>query len=103
MRKHDFIALAYMVSRPLFGTSLQSVKFDDLCTNFKHHEELDSSFAVVTMTKTSGGDISDMKLSNTGSAAGAIPVTVPTTTAAVTTVRNTHETVMQPKKCVVMK
>ncbi|CAM9922367.1 unnamed protein product, partial [Scytosiphon promiscuus] len=60
---------------------VRSVKFDDLCTNFKHHEELDSSLSVVTMTKTSAGGIIDMEISNTGSAAGVVPVTVPTTIA----------------------
>ncbi|CAB1107791.1 unnamed protein product [Ectocarpus sp. CCAP 1310/34] len=57
---------------------IKSVKFDDLCTNFKHHEDLDGSNALVTITKTSDGDISGMELSNTGGRAGVIPVTVPT-------------------------
>lgn len=54
----------------------QSVKFDDLCTNFQHHEELDDADALVTVTKTSSGSISGMELSATNSA-GVIPVTVP--------------------------
>lgn len=61
-----------------FFPFVQSVKFDDLCTNFKHHEDLDGSNALVTITKTSDGAISGMELSNTGGSAGVIPVTVPT-------------------------
>lgn len=56
----------------------QSVKFDDLCTNFGHHEDLDESEAVVTITVTPDGGIAGMSLEASGSA-GVIPVTVPTT------------------------
>lgn len=56
---------------------LQSVKFDDLCTNFKEHEALDESGAVVTATVATDGSITGMTLSYEGSA-GLVPVTVPT-------------------------
>lgn len=61
---------------------MQSVKFDDLCTNFRDHEDLDASGSVVTMTKTMVGEITNMRLSSsTGKDAGVVPVTFPTTTA----------------------
>lgn len=56
---------------------LQSVKFDDLCVNFKEHETLDASGVLVTATVASDGSISGMSLSYSDSA-GLIPVTVPT-------------------------
>lgn len=54
----------------------QSVKFDDLCTNFKDHERLDASHALVTMTLTADGAISGMTLAS-DSSTGVIPVTIP--------------------------
>ena len=60
---------------------MQSVKFDDLCTNFQHHEALDSSGGYVTMTVEEDGSISDMSY-NAGSGAGLVPLTVPTDMAA---------------------
>lgn len=60
---------------PTFTTA-QSVKFDDLCTNFRQHEDLDASESLVTVTKTPAGGIVGMTLSATGNA-GVIPVTVP--------------------------
>lgn len=56
----------------------QSVKFDDLCTNFGDHEDLDAADATVTMTVSSSGVISGMTLSATNKA-GVIPITVPST------------------------
>lgn len=55
----------------------QSKKFDDLCTNFIHHAELDDSDSLITVTKSAGDKITGMALSNTGSV-GVIPVTIPT-------------------------
>ena len=60
------------------SVTLQSVKFDDLCTDFKHHENLDFSASVVTVTKSSDGAIIDMALSHSGTVdATVVPVTVP--------------------------
>lgn len=53
------------------------MKFDDLCTNFKHHEDLDASNAIITLTKTAEGIISGMDLT-AGPNTGVIPVTFPT-------------------------
>lgn len=59
---------------------MQSVKFDDLCTNFKHHEDLDDSGGYVTMTVQDDGTVSGM-VYNAGSGAGLMPLTVPTASA----------------------
>lgn len=57
------------------------MKFDDLCTDFRHHEDLDFSESVVTVKKTDG-TITDMVLSTKGNQpAGVVPVTVPTSEA----------------------
>ncbi|CAM9243838.1 unnamed protein product, partial [Pylaiella littoralis] len=64
---------------------VRSVKFDDLCTNFRHHEDLDASLSVVTITKTAAGTIADVRLSSNGGAAGVVPVTFPTNTVDETT------------------
>lgn len=72
------IQVLRFATAPILPFSQQSVKFDDLCTNFQHHEELDSSSAVVTVTKTSTGTISGMTLSSSSSV-GVIPITVPST------------------------
>ena len=54
-----------------------SVKFDDLCTNFAAHEDLDSSGAVVTASIDSvTGVISSFSLS-TSNNIGYIPLTIP--------------------------
>lgn len=64
-------------SRPWHLPCLQSVKFDDLCTNFQEHEALDSAAPVVTATLAADGSIMGMALDASGDA-GLIPVTVPT-------------------------
>lgn len=56
----------------------QSKKFDDLCTNFIQHAELDDSASLITVTKTPEDKITWMELNNAGSV-GVIPVTIPTT------------------------
>lgn len=59
---------------------LQSVKFDDLCTNFTEHMTLDESESLLTVTKNQADQITGMTLSRTGTAgAGVIPVTIPKT------------------------
>lgn len=70
---------------PFFLVTTQSVIFDDLCTNFKHHEELDESNALVTITKTQGGKITGASLDISSATVGVVPITVPTS--AVDTVR----------------
>lgn len=57
---------------------MQSVIFDDLCTNFKHHEELDESNALVTITKTAEGVVTGATLDTEGKAVGVVPITIPT-------------------------
>lgn len=52
--------------------------FDDLCTNFKHHEELDESHALVTITKTAEGDVTGASLDISSKTVSVIPITVPT-------------------------
>lgn len=57
----------------------QSNKFDDQCTEFALHEELDGSGAVLTATLDNvSGFMSNITLSTSGTA-GIIPLTVPTT------------------------
>lgn len=57
------------------------MKFDDLCENFKEHEALDSSGALITAALDMGGAITDMTLAF-GADAGLVPLTVPTSQAA---------------------
>lgn len=59
----------------------QSSKFDDQCTQFTLHEDLDASGAVITATLDNvSGDISGLSLSASGDA-GLIPLTVPSANA----------------------
>lgn len=54
-----------------------SIKFDDLCSEFTLHEQLDASGVLVTATMdTVSGEISSLSLSSSG-IAGYIPFTVP--------------------------
>lgn len=64
--------------RPHHFFLAQSVIFDDLCTNFQHHEELDASNALVTVTKTQEGKITGASLDISSEAVGVVPITVPT-------------------------
>lgn len=59
----------------------QSVKFDDLCSNFKQHEDLDKSGGYVTMTLKPDKSVSSMAYVD-GSGAGLVPLTIPTVDAA---------------------
>lgn len=59
----------------------QSIKFDDLCSNFQQHEALDSSGAYVEMTVNEDGTVAGMSYV-AGSGAGLVPLTVPTASAA---------------------
>lgn len=52
------------------------MKFDDLCTDFGYHEDLDNSGAVVTMTLKPNGTVSGMNLTSVN-ATGVIPITIP--------------------------
>lgn len=74
---------------------LQSVKFDDLCTSFKHHEQLDASHALLTLTKTAEGAISGIEMTATANTS-VIPVTFPT--GSVSQVRR-RSTLYQPHSC----
>lgn len=60
----------------------QSVKFDDLCTNFKHHESLDESMPYVTMSLNEDGSMAGMEYVKGSGSAGLVPLTVPTASAA---------------------
>lgn len=56
---------------------LKSIKFDDLCAEFGHHEDLDGTGAVLTVDVDNvSGEISSVSLSASGTA-GLIPLTVP--------------------------
>lgn len=58
----------------------QTLKFDNLCQNFREHGDLDTSGAIVKITKDPAGAITSMSLD---SASGVpVPVTVPTASAA---------------------
>ena len=63
---------------PNRASFLQSVIFDDLCTNFQHHEELDASNALITVTKTQSGEITGASLDISSETVGVVPITVPT-------------------------
>lgn len=59
---------------------MQSVKFDDMCSEFTLHEELDYSGALLTATVDNVvGDITGLSLSASGTS-GYIPLTVPSST-----------------------
>lgn len=65
------------MTSPLRACNLQSNKFDDHCTEFTLHEDLDGSGAVLTATLDNvSGSISGVSLSASGTA-GLIPFTVP--------------------------
>lgn len=68
-------------SRPFPITDrVQTLKFDNLCQNFYQHEDLDNSAALMTATLDVTGAITKVALA-TGSDAGTIPFTVPTSEA----------------------
>lgn len=69
---------ASYVGGPNVSFLAQSVIFDDLCTNFKHHEELDASNALVTLTKTAEGVVTGATLDTGGKTVSVVPITVPT-------------------------
>lgn len=57
---------------------MQTLKFDNLCQNFKQHEDLDNSEALMTATVDPSGAIKGVTLVTSGNAiAGTIPLTVP--------------------------
>ncbi|CAM9641494.1 unnamed protein product, partial [Ectocarpus fasciculatus] len=60
---------------------VKSIKFDDLCTEFKLHEALDDSSPYVTMALDATGAVTGLTYVS-GSGAGLVPLTVPTATAA---------------------
>lgn len=55
----------------------QSIKFDDLCTDFKLHEALDDSSPYATMALDAAGAVTGFSYVS-GSGAGLVPLTVPT-------------------------
>ncbi|CAM9848210.1 unnamed protein product, partial [Ectocarpus fasciculatus] len=60
---------------------VKSIKFDDMCTEFKLHEALDASSPYVTMALDATGAVTGLTYVS-GSGAGLVPLTVPTATAA---------------------
>ncbi|CAN0428257.1 unnamed protein product [Pylaiella littoralis] len=60
---------------------VKSVKFDDLCTDFKLHEALDDSSPYATMGLDATGAVTGFTYVS-GSGAGLVPLTVPTALAA---------------------
>ncbi|CAM9255649.1 unnamed protein product, partial [Ectocarpus sp. 8 AP-2014] len=60
---------------------VKSIKFDDLCTEFKLHEALDESSPYVTMGVDETGAVTGFNYVS-GSGAGLVPLTVPTASAA---------------------
>ncbi|CAM9564850.1 unnamed protein product [Pylaiella littoralis] len=60
---------------------VKSVKFDDLCTDFKLHEALDGSSPYATMGMDATGAVTGFTYVS-GSGAGLVPLTVPTASAA---------------------
>ncbi|CAM9095540.1 unnamed protein product [Ectocarpus sp. 6 AP-2014] len=60
---------------------VKSIKFDDLCTEFKLHEALDESSPYVTMGLDATGAVTGFNYVS-GSGAGLVPLTVPTASAA---------------------
>ncbi|CBJ25803.1 conserved unknown protein [Ectocarpus siliculosus] len=60
---------------------VKSIKFDDLCTEFKLHESLDESSPYVTMGLDATGAVTGFNYVS-GSGAGLVPLTVPTASAA---------------------
>lgn len=66
---------------PFVAATRQSKKFDDLCSEFTLHEDLDYSEAyVIANVDTTSGDITKLRLrTKRNRAAGFIPLTVPST------------------------
>ncbi|CAM9564780.1 unnamed protein product [Pylaiella littoralis] len=60
---------------------VKTIKFDDLCTDFKLHEALDGSSPYATMALDESGAVTGFTYVS-GSGAGLVPLTVPTASAA---------------------
>lgn len=87
LRSHDVLyQTGADISLPLTDLLMnqytnQTVKFDDLCTDFKLHEALDDSKPYATMRMDATGSITGFTYVS-GSGAGLVPLTVPTASSA---------------------
>ena len=73
--------IVFFLARSFASRTHQSIKFDDLCTDFQLHEALDDSSPYATMALDATGAVTGFEYVS-GSGAGLVPLTVPTASAA---------------------